>query len=127
MAEASQEVVDLDLAGFREVVRHPRAHAVVLGQYRIGEWAGVVALRRLLAEMQPEGKLHQAMTIHFRRRNASSNEKSDSEFPAVPAITSPPDFAAAVHGRSAPHIANLRSSDWFAARSRWRAKSRFPP
>ena len=55
----------LDREGFREVVRHPKAHALVLGNYRIGEYAGVVALRRLLDEMQPEGKLHQAMTIHF--------------------------------------------------------------
>jgi hypothetical protein len=55
-----------DPAAFREIVRHPRAHAVILGQYRIGEYAGVVALRRLLGEMQPEGKLHEAMTIHHR-------------------------------------------------------------
>jgi len=56
----------MDLAGFREVVRRPQAHAVVLGNYRIGEHAGVVALRRLLGEMQPEGKLHAAMEIHHR-------------------------------------------------------------
>jgi hypothetical protein len=62
----SGEALDLDLSAFREVVRHPQAHATVLGQYRFGEYAGVVALRRLLGEMQPEGKLHTAMTIHQR-------------------------------------------------------------
>jgi rubrerythrin len=56
----------LDQNGFREVVRHPQAHALVLGNYRLGEYAGVVALDRLLGEMRPEGKLHQAMTIHHR-------------------------------------------------------------
>jgi hypothetical protein len=35
----------LDGGGFREVVRHPEAHAVLLAQYRVGEHAGVVALR----------------------------------------------------------------------------------
>src|SRR5262249_4705631 len=55
-----------DPAEFREIVRNPRAHAVILGQYRIGEYAGVVALQRLLGEMRPEGKLHEAMTIHHR-------------------------------------------------------------
>jgi len=58
--------IDVDLAGFREVVRHPRAHALILQQYRIGEYAGVVGLKRLLGEMQPEGKLHRAMEIHYR-------------------------------------------------------------
>lgn len=77
MAETSQEALDLDLAGFREVVRHPGAHAVVLGQYRIGEWAGVVALRRLLAEMQPEGKLHRAMEIHHRDEERHSQLFTD--------------------------------------------------
>ncbi len=51
---------------FRDVVRRPEAHAVILGQYRIGEHAGVVALRRLLAEMEPEGRLRRAMDIHHR-------------------------------------------------------------
>jgi hypothetical protein len=55
-----------DPAEFREIVRNPRTHAVILGQYRIGEYAGVVALHRLLGEMRPEGKLHEAMTIHHR-------------------------------------------------------------
>ena len=54
----------IDRDAFREVVRHPKAHALVLGNYRLGEYAGVVALQRLLDEMQPEGKLHEAMTIH---------------------------------------------------------------
>lgn len=62
----SGEALNLDLSAFREVVRHPRAHATILGQYRVGEYAGVVALQRLLGEMQPEGKLHTAMTIHQR-------------------------------------------------------------
>lgn len=51
---------------FREVVRHPQAHAFVLGQYRFGEHAGVVALGRLLGEIEPEGRLHRAMEIHHR-------------------------------------------------------------
>jgi rubrerythrin len=63
----------LDRAAFREIVRHPQAHAHVLSIYRLGEYAGVVALDRLLREMQPEGKLHEAMTMHLRdeRRHAS--------------------------------------------------------
>src|SRR5262245_3094753 len=56
----------MDRDAFREIVRHPQAHALVLGNYRIGEYAGVVALRRLLDEMRPDGKLHEAMTIHHR-------------------------------------------------------------
>jgi hypothetical protein len=56
----------LDRAQFQEVVRHPPSHAYILGQYRIGEYAGVVALRRLLDEMAPAGKLRQAMEIHHR-------------------------------------------------------------
>jgi len=67
----------MDLAGFREVVRHPKAHAVVLGNYRIGEYAGVVALRRLLGEMQPEGKLHTAMEIHYRDEERHSTLFTD--------------------------------------------------
>jgi hypothetical protein len=54
----------LDANEFREVVRNPRAHAVVLGQYRIGEYAGVVALDRLLGEIDAEAKLRRAMEIH---------------------------------------------------------------
>ena len=34
--------------------------------------------------------------MNFRRRNASSIEKTDKEFPAVLAINPPPDSAAAV-------------------------------
>jgi hypothetical protein len=56
----------LDGGGFRAVVRHPQAHAVLLAQYRIGEHAGVVALRRLLDEIEPEAKLRRAMEIHHR-------------------------------------------------------------
>ncbi len=67
----------VDLAAFREVVRHPQAHAVILGNYRIGEYAGVVALRRLLGEMQPEGKLHAAMEIHYRDEDRHSKLFTD--------------------------------------------------
>ncbi len=77
MPEGPREVLDVDLAGFREIVRNPNAHAVVLGQYRIGEWAGVVALRRLLAEIQPEGKLHRAMEIHHRDEERHSRLFTD--------------------------------------------------
>jgi hypothetical protein len=56
----------VDRAGFREVVRHPEAHAIILAQYRVGEHAGVVALDRLLKEMEPEGKLRRAMEVHHR-------------------------------------------------------------
>jgi len=64
-ADAAQ-ALRLDASQFREVIRHPRTHAWILGQYRIGEHAGVVGLRRLLDEMQPEGKLRKAMEIHYR-------------------------------------------------------------
>jgi rubrerythrin len=56
----------LDPNQFREVVRHPRAHASILGQYRIGEYAGVVALDRLLRELAPDARLRRAMEIHRR-------------------------------------------------------------
>ena len=65
MAEQPENHINIDRDAMREVVRHPQAHGLVLGQYRVGEYAGVVGLRRLLGEMQPEGKLHQAMTIHY--------------------------------------------------------------
>ena len=64
--------VRLDRAQFAEVVRHPQAHAYILGQYRIGEWAGVVALQRLLDEMAPAGKLRHAMEIHHRDEHRHS-------------------------------------------------------
>lgn len=67
----------IDRDGFREVVRHPKAHALVLGNYRLGEYAGVVALGRLLGEMRPEGKLHQAMTIHHRDEERHSRVFTD--------------------------------------------------
>lgn len=76
MAE-QENAVDLDLAGFREVVRHPQAHAHILGQYRVGEYAGVVALKRLLGEMEPEGKLHKAMDIHHRDEERHSRVFTD--------------------------------------------------
>jgi rubrerythrin len=56
----------LDQDQFREVVRHPKAHASILGQYRIGEYAGVVALDRLLGELEPDARLRRAMEIHRR-------------------------------------------------------------
>jgi len=59
------QLLRLDPSQFREVVRNPQTHAWILGQYRLGEHAGVVGLRRLLDEMQPEGKLHKAMEIHY--------------------------------------------------------------
>ena len=77
MADQPENAIPLDRNEFREVVRHPQAHAVVLGQYRIGEYAGVVGLRRLLGEMQPEGKLHQAMTIHFQDEGRHSEVFTD--------------------------------------------------
>jgi hypothetical protein len=58
------EPLRLDANEFREVVRNPRAHAVVLGQYRIGEYAGVVALDRLLGEIDAEARLRRAMEVH---------------------------------------------------------------
>jgi hypothetical protein len=67
----------LDPGQFREVVRDPRAHAFVLGQYRVGEYAGVVALRRLLGEMAPEGKLRRAMEIHYRDEERHSRLFTD--------------------------------------------------
>jgi rubrerythrin len=72
-----ENAVDLDVAAFREVVRHPRAHAHILQQYRVGEYAGVVALKRLLGEMQPEGKLHTAMEIHYRDEDRHSRVFTD--------------------------------------------------
>lgn len=67
----------LDREGFREVVRHPKAHALILGNYRLGEYAGVVALDRLLGEMRPEGKLHEAMRIHHRDEERHSKVFTD--------------------------------------------------
>lgn len=60
----NDEPLRLNANEFREVVRHPRAHAAVLGQYRIGEYAGVVALDRLLGEIDAEARLRRAMEIH---------------------------------------------------------------
>jgi hypothetical protein len=62
----NDEPLRLNANEFREVVRHPRAHAAVLGQYRIGEYAGVVALDRLLGEIDAEARLRRAMEIHRR-------------------------------------------------------------
>jgi rubrerythrin len=69
MTETPQEFPQefpLERDGFREVVRHPAAHAVILAQYRVGEHAGVVALKKLLGEIEPEAKLRRAMEIHHR-------------------------------------------------------------
>jgi hypothetical protein len=54
----------MDANEFLEVVRNPKAHAVVLSQYRIGEYAGVVALDRLLGEIDADDKLRRAMELH---------------------------------------------------------------
>jgi len=72
-----QNAMPIDRDGFRDVVRHPKAHALVLGNYRLGEYAGVVALERLLEEMRPEGKLHEAMTIHFKDEGRHSRVFTD--------------------------------------------------
>ena len=75
MAE-QENAIDVDHDAFREVVRHPQAHALILQQYRIGEYAGVVGLKRLLGEM-PEGKLHRAMEIHQRDEERHSRVFTD--------------------------------------------------
>jgi rubrerythrin len=72
-----ENAIDIDLSGFREVVRHPQAHALILQQYRIGEYAGVVGLKRLLGEMKPEGNLHSAMEIHHRDEERHSKMFTD--------------------------------------------------
>lgn len=76
MSETESEI-PLDANEFREVIRHPEAHAFILSRYRLGEYAGVVGLRRLLAEMKPEGKLHQAMEIHYRDEERHSKVFTD--------------------------------------------------
>jgi rubrerythrin len=73
----TENAIDVDHEGFREVVRHPQAHALILQQYRIGEYAGVVGLKRLLGEMKPEGKLHRAMEIHYRDEERHSRVFTD--------------------------------------------------
>jgi hypothetical protein len=73
----SETAMPYDRSQFREVVRHPRAHAFVLGQYRLGEHAGVVALRRLLDEMEPEARLRRAMEIHHRDEGRHSRLFTD--------------------------------------------------
>lgn len=77
MADEQDNAIDYQIAAFREVTRHPKAHAHILQQYRVGEYAGVVALKRLLEEMQPEGKLHRAMEIHFRDEERHSKVFTD--------------------------------------------------
>jgi rubrerythrin len=77
MADEQDNAIDYHVAAFREVTRHPQAHAHILQQYRVGEYAGVVALKRLLGEMQPEGKLHRAMEIHFRDEERHSKVFTD--------------------------------------------------
>jgi hypothetical protein len=66
------QAMPYDGGQFREVVRHPQAHAFVLGQYRLGEHAGVVALGRLLAELEPDARLRRAMEIHHRDEDRHS-------------------------------------------------------
>ncbi len=65
MAEAVN-AMPIDRGDFRDVVRNPEAHAAVLGQYRIGEYAGVVLIPRILNEMAPDDRLRRAMEIHLR-------------------------------------------------------------
>lgn len=77
MPNEPENAVPLDRNEFHEVVQHPQAHAAILSQYRVGEYAGVVGLRRLLGEMQPEGKLHKAMTIHFQDEGRHSQVFTD--------------------------------------------------
>jgi hypothetical protein len=71
------QILRLDTNQFCEVIRNPKTHAWILGQYRIGEHAGVVGLRRLLDEMRPEGKLHKAMEVHYRDEARHSQVFSD--------------------------------------------------
>jgi rubrerythrin len=73
----TENAIDVDLDHFREAVRHPEAHALILQQYRIGEYAGVVGLKRLLGEMKPEGKLNRAMEIHYRDEERHSRVFTD--------------------------------------------------
>ena len=73
----TENAIHVDHDAFREVVRHPQAHALILQQYRIGEYAGVVGLKRLLGEMKPEGKLHRAMEIHHRDEERHSRVFTD--------------------------------------------------
>lgn len=63
---SGEQAIDLQREAFREVVRHPEAHAIVLGTYRLGEYAGVVALDRLLGELEQDETLRRAMEIHRR-------------------------------------------------------------
>jgi rubrerythrin len=62
----TDEPLRFDVSQFREVVREPKAHAIVLGQYRVGEYAGVVALDRLLGELDAGARLRRAMEVHRR-------------------------------------------------------------
>jgi len=50
----------------RDLVRRPRTHAMLLARYRLGAWATVVSLTRLLAELPSGGSLRTAMTVHLR-------------------------------------------------------------
>jgi len=65
--------IDIDRMEFRDVIRHPQAHAFVLGRYRLGEYAGVVALRRLLTELQPGERLGRAMERHYQDEHRHSD------------------------------------------------------
>lgn len=98
------QALRLDTSQFREVIRNPRTHAWILGQYRIGEHAGVVGLRRLLGEMRPQGKLRKAMEIHYQDEARHSRvftewmERLGMEAPPLPTevegyfSTSPEEF-----------------------------------
>jgi rubrerythrin len=76
MAE-QENAPSFDRDAFREVVKHPGAHALVLSQYRIGEYAGVVALNRLLGELDQSAKLRRAMEIHLADEDRHTRVFSD--------------------------------------------------
>lgn len=63
--DEQSNAINVDRLEFRDVVRHPQAHAFVLSRYRLGEHAGVVALRRLLNDLQPGARLGRAMQRHY--------------------------------------------------------------
>jgi hypothetical protein len=50
----------------RAIVHQPDLHARLLERYRLGAWACVVSLTRLLAELPAGTPLHTAMTVHTR-------------------------------------------------------------
>jgi hypothetical protein len=104
----------LDREGFREVVRHPTAHSLVLGNYRLGEYAGVVALD-LLGEMRPGGKevMLDPSPTRAATRGATSAWRDAGATPKN-AANSPEEFAAQRQlvgsHRHAPHRSSRAST-----------------